>query len=50
MLEEGGKAVGFVMTNRFEAVGYVVMLVIAPEARRRGAGRGLHRAGADRHR
>ena len=48
MLEEAGSTVGFVMTSRFEAVGYIVTLVIAPEARRRGAGRALLQIAAER--
>ena len=50
MLEEAGRAVGFVMTSRFESLGYVVSLVIAPEARRRGAGRALLQIVAERFR
>ncbi len=41
LLEDGGKVIGYAYFETFGALGYVRHIVVAPEARGRGAGRAL---------
>lgn len=50
MLEQGGEVVGYAYVVVLKGTGYVRHVVVAPEARGRGAGRALMRASAERFR